>query len=499
MQYIILGVTVWILAVNVLTGMRRGFSRGLLRLMTLLISAVAAFFAAKASAAGIAAKISPALEQTFASNPDFVTFLQSNPVIGQSAGVLAQMLVAPILFLLFYILFKMITLVVYWILCTFVKKTRFFATRWVWGAAFGALAGVIGILVFVTPVMGYTQLLSDTVAEMESLNADDSDLSLGEYNEKYIKPASTAPVASQIYNAIGSKLFGGLTTVKWNENKVSLANEWSAVVGVVDSATAFGKRPVAEYGAPESEAAHAMAKGVGDSKLLSALGGGALNGISNAWLSGEAFMGVQKPNTGDESIDIILNGFLSVFSTTSPEMIGEDLDYFADVFDLLLKHEVFSKIGVGEGSDDLVVHLSTSGFLTDVRALLTSNARMEPVVNAVSDAGMRLLVRELGDPATYLEQHKELLDNMSNVLKNSVNGQGQIDKTAVSGGLQSVLAEKQVDVPAEAVDIIAEGLVDEFTVEELTTLSTDELTDRLINRLGHTEKVTQALAAQPVA
>ena len=498
MQYIVLGITLLILFSNVLTGMRRGLWRGLLRLVTLLISVVAAFFAAKVTAAAACERMSFALEQIFASNPGFVSFLQSNPAIGQSAGALAQMLVTPILFLLFYILFKIVTLVLYCILRVFVKKSRFFATRWIWGAAMGALAGVIGILVFVTPVMGYTQMLSNTITKAESLSAT-SDLALGEYNEKYIKPVSTAPLASQIYNGVGSKLFVGLTTVKWNEKKVDLASEWSAVMGVVDNAAAFGKRPVAEYGAAESEAAHAMAKGVGESQLLSSLGGGALNGISNAWLSGEAFMGIQKPNTGDESIDIILNGFLRVFSQTSPEMIGEDLDYFADVFDLLLKYEVFSKIGAGGSSDDLVIHLSASGFLTEVRVLLTSNARMEPVVNAISDAGMRLLVRELGDPSTYLEQHKELLDNMSNVLKDAVNQEGQVDKAAVSSGLQSALAEKQVEVPAEAVDIIAEGLVDEFTVEDLTTLSIEELTDRLIERFGNTENIAGLIAAQPAA
>jgi hypothetical protein len=499
LQYIILGVTVLIMALNVLVGLRRGFSRGLLRLITLLISAVAAFVCAKSLAASVAQSVVPALEQAVASDPDFAAFLQNNPVIGQSAGALTQMLVAPLLFLLLYIVFKIITLVVFWILCVFVKKTKFFAFRWVWGAAFGALAGLIGVLVFVTPVMGYTQLFGNTITEAESLNTAMAEMELDEYNEKYITPASAAPVASQIYNGIGSKVFSGLTTVKWNESEIELAKEWDAVIEVVDNAAAFSKRPVAEYGTAESEAAHAMAKGVEESQLLSSLAGGALNGISNAWLSGEAFMGIEKPQTGDESVDIILNGLLRVFSTTSPELVGEDLENFADIFDLFIKYQIFSKIGAEGGTDQLVTHLSTSGFLAEARAMLASSERMKPVVDAISDAGMRLLIRELGDPAKYLEEHKELLDNMSNVLKDAVNEEGQIDKAAVSDGLQSVLAEKQVEVPAEAVDIIAEGLADEFTADELNTLTVDELTDRLISRFGNVENLDAVLAAQPAA
>lgn len=198
-------------------------------------------------------------------------------------------------------------------------------------------------------------------------------------------------------------------------------------------------------------------------------------------------------------MDVMLNGLLRVFSTTSPELIGEDMQNFADIFDLFIKYEVFSKIGAEGGGDQVVTHLSSSGFLTEARDLLTTKERMKPVVDAISDAGMRLLVRELGDPSTYLEEHKELLDDMSNVLKGAVNSEGQVDKTAVSSGLQNVLAEKQVVVPAEAVDIIAEGLVDEFTVEELNTLTTDELTDRLIARFGNVDNISQVLAAQPAA
>ena len=106
MQDIILGVTALIMVLNVLVGMRRGFSRGLLRLITLLISVVAAFTCARSLAATVAQRVVPALEQAVAADPDFAAFLQNNPVIGQSMGALTQMLIAPLLFLLLYIVFK---------------------------------------------------------------------------------------------------------------------------------------------------------------------------------------------------------------------------------------------------------------------------------------------------------------------------------------------------------------------------------------------------------
>ncbi|MBQ8357294.1 MAG: CvpA family protein [Clostridia bacterium] len=496
MQYIILGITALILIVNVLVGLSRGFSRGLLRLLTLVGAAVGAFYIAKKGAASMAEFLVPKLEQSVASNPEFAAFLEKTPVVGQSVGALAQMLVAPLLFLVCYILLKMLTMVVYWIFCIFIKKPKIFLFRWVGGAVMGLLAGVIGVLVFVTPVMGYTQLFSRTVSEAESLDNAAGALELGDYNEKYLAPASTAPLAAPIYDLLGDKLFKGLTTVAWEGGEMSLETEWFMVVDLADHAASLGETPVAEYGDAQSEAVHAMAKDVEDSQMLSAIGGGALNGIANSWLAGESFMGIAKPATGDESVDIILNGFLRVFAITDPDLIGEDLECFADIFDLFIKYEMFAKIGAGVSTDDLVIHLAQSGFLTEARLLLAQNERMEPVTVAISDAGMRLLVRELGDPATYLEQHKELIDDMSNVLKGAVNEEGQIDTAVLTTELQTVLAEKQIEVPESATQIIAEGLADEFTGEELNTLTTEEITNRLIDRFATVENIEAMVSAQ---
>lgn len=499
MQYIIMIATLLILVVNILFGIKRGVYRGLLRLGTLLLAAVAAFFLAKGLSASIAEMIVPVVEEALAASEEFSAFLAENPVVGQSVGMIAQMLVAPLLFLLCYMVLKVITWVAYFILrlVFHIKKPKGLLLRVVGGAATGFCVGLIGVLVFVTPVMGYTNLFSRTATEAASLAES---LSLDEYNEQYLAPASEAPVAAALYNGIGSKLFAGLTTAELDGAETNLEAEWFSVIGVVNQASKLGGKPVAEYGEAESAAVHAMAAGVGESKLLSAIGGGAMNGIASAWLDGQTFMGVGKPETGDESVDIILNGFLRVLATTNPELISGDLECFADLFDLFIKHGVFSKIS-GDGSTDaLVTHLATSGFLEDARKLLTENARMEPVVNAISDAGMRLLIRELGDPSTYLEEHKELLDNISSVLQDAVDDSGKIDTAALATGMQEKLAEKEIEVPAEATEIIAEGLADEFTPEELGNLSVEEITDRLIDRFGTVENISQiASAAQGVA
>lgn len=493
MQYIIMLATLLILAVNVLCGIKRGVYRGLLRFVTLLLAVVAAFFLAKGLSATIADVVVPVVEEALASSEEFSAFLAENPVVGESLGVILQMLAAPLLFLICYMVLKAITLVVYFILRLVlrIKKPKGLLTRVVGGGLTGLGVGLIGVLVFVTPVMGYTDLFSRTAVKTQSFTENSS---LAEYNEQYLAPAAEAPVASTLYNSVGCKLFAGLTTTELDGAETDLETEWFSVIDLAEQAGKLSGKPVAEYGETESDAVHAMAAGVNKSKLLSAIGGGAANGISTAWLNGESFLGVARPETGDESMDIILNGFLRVLSTTDPTLIGDDLQFFADLFDLFIKHDVFSKISEDGSTDALVTQLATSGFLEDARALLTANPRMEPVVDAISDAGMRLLIRELGDPSTYLENHKELLDNISTVLKDAVDENGQIDTAALATGMQEKLAEKEISVPAAATEIIAEGLADEFTPEELESMSVDEITERMIDRFGTVENIS-ALAA----
>jgi hypothetical protein len=106
---------------------------------------------------------------------------------------------------------------------------------------------------------------------------------------------------------------------------------------------------------------------------------------------------------------------------------------------------------------------------------------------------MRLLVRELGDPAAYLEQHGELMNDISSALKNSLTN-GELDVEKATADINAALAEKSVSVPAEATEIIATGLADEFTAEELATLTTAEIADRVIARFGSVDNLNALLA-----
>lgn len=497
MQFILLGVTLLILLINVLVGLIRGFSRGLLRAITLIVAVIVAFFLSKSLASSLAEQLVPVIQDAMASNAAMSDFMATQPNAVAAVSALARMLVTPILFLICYVLLKIVTLIIYFIVRKIfsIGKPQNALLRLAGGAAMGLVAGLVGLLVFVTPVMGYTSLVSRTVGELDMIAEGENTASLAQYNENYIAPASKAPVASQLYNGIGSKLFRGLTTVKWNDAKTDLETEWFAVVKVVDEASGLIGTPMAEFGEEQSKTIHAVIAGVGESRILSDVGSGILNSMSNAWLKGDTFLGIAAPDMGDENIEILINGILRVFSTTTSETLTGDLNSFADMFDLMIKYELFDVV-TGDTEVDLVDHVVKSGFLAEARTLLDSNERMKPVTVALSDIGMRVLVSELGLPENYRETSAELMQNMSEVIKGAVTDDGRVDADKLSESLVTVFAEHDVDVPDSATDIIAQGFVEEFTAEELNRLTPDEITDRLINRFSSVEGVENVVSAQ---
>lgn len=509
MQAVLLIVSLLILLANIGFGLLRGVKRSTVRVCTLLVAAFAAFFVAVGLASSLAGTIAPMLEEALSSEEAFADFIASNPEAPALISALAEMLVAPILFLLCYMVLKFITWIIYVILCAVfkipkpgktkdektgeVEKTKRGVGSYLGGAGIGLAIGLIGLIVFSTPVVGYTDLISRVVDEVEATQSADAEGSneLAELNDNYIKTVAETPLANLAYITLGDPLFESLTTTEWNGEDTSLETELFAILGIVEEAGKLTERPVAEYGESESQAVHAMIGEIGNSRIVTYLGGNTLSGMASAWLEGRSFMGIESPDMGDANAQLIMNGLLRVFASTDPSLFAGDLEFFADLFDLLVEYGMFAKFteeGEGEESD-FVEYMVTSGFLEAVNALIKSNSRMKPVSTAIGDVGMNIMIAQLGLPEEYRENHEQLMDDMSGALQESVTEEGTIDVDKLHEGLNEAFADSEVEISEEAAEVIANGLSEEFTPEELKTLTVDQITDRLIERFQEVESL----------
>ena len=119
-----------------------------------------------------------------------------------------------------------------------------------------------------------------------------------------------------------------------------------------------------------------------------------------------------------------------------------------------------------------------------------ANPRMQPVSKAIHDVGMNVLVAELGLPEDYKENHEKLMDDMTTALQDSVTEEGEIDTEKLQASLNEAFADSGVEIDSAAAEVIADGLSEVFTPEELAGgLTPEQITDRLIERFADAESI----------
>ena len=117
MQLILTAICLFFLIMGFLFGFVRRSRRTLFRLITLLVCVLGAFLLAKVSMKFAGAPLIAALKDALQGQPEIAAFLTGSPDFADSLLNVVQMLTAPILFALLYVLLKIVTWILFKILC----------------------------------------------------------------------------------------------------------------------------------------------------------------------------------------------------------------------------------------------------------------------------------------------------------------------------------------------------------------------------------------------
>ncbi len=470
-------VVIAILGFGVFWGFVRKLNRTLFRFAFLVLAMGGAFLLAKMFSGTISVYVFEALRSA---DIEALEGLFQNEEAAELVQALCRVLTAPVLFLLFYIVLKPISWIPYKIFCALfhIKGPRFLGR--LTGAAAGLLCGLVGLVVFVTPVFGYLNLVDTTVKQLFDEEEVPEVLAA-------VTDMTQAPVAKEAHDIVGRRLFAALTTTDLGEGEFSLEGETGAVVVVLKEAGVLLEKSPGEYGPAEVAVMEDLSHDVADSHILSSLLSSFLSEISTAWLNGEDALGsIPKPDMGAD-MQGIMNGFFKVFATSDSQNIEADLGTFADVFGIFVENEMLALLSDEGQTANFVEKLVSGGIVTDLYAVLDANSRMAPVKSAVIDTAMRVMLQNLGFSEELRENHGELMENMVGVVQDAFKEDGTVDKSALTTGLQQTLAEKDIEISDEVAQIVADGVADIYTSEDLETLTTDELVDKLIERLAGAE------------
>lgn len=512
MSFILPAVCLLIIAADLLFAFGRGFTKTLIRLATVVLSAALSFFIAPA----VAGKIGPKVMEALRNLPEaasFLSYFEEHAEAADAMTLFCRMLVAPALFLALYLIFKLVTLAVYAILSALFGKIG--GKHRLLALLPGAFCAVIGVSVFLVPVMGYLTV-SDrvmTISERlatETKGAGDGAASTGgeagstgggeapafdaaKAREKYLSPMLHAPVVSGLYEKAGAKLFIRLSGGKIGGEQTDLLREIGALSDVLSDFSVLRNKQMTAYGETEAAAVSATVTHLSASPMLKTTLAGFLSGAAKNWQAGEAFLGMQKPSMGANG-DIVLSGFLTVFETTDSEKLPGDLTSFSNIFNLMVEYRVFERLGEDSGEGNFLLELEASGFLSELEKELDANPRMQPVKDAIYKAATRALIEQLGVNENFKEACAPVLADLTTALRATPRTEkGGFEREALSKNLSAALAKNEITLSDTLTDLVGQGVDGFFAgreVTDLTTLTDDAVMDLL------SEFLTGAKAAQ---
>lgn len=512
MSFILPAVCLLIIAADLLFAFGRGFTKTLIRLATVVLSAVLSFFIAPA----VAGKIGPKVMEALRNLPEaasFLSYFEEHAEAADAMTLFCRMLVAPALFLALYLIFKLVTLVVYAILSALFGKTG--GKHRLLALLPGALCAVIGVSVFLVPVMGYLTVSDRVMTISERLAAETKGaggeagstggeagstgggeapaFDAAKAREKYLSPMLHAPVVSGLYEKAGAKLFIRLSGGKIGGEQTDLLREIGVLSDILSDFSVLRNKQMTAYGETEAAAVSATVTHLSASPMLKTTLAGFLSGAAKNWQAGEAFLGMQKPSMGANG-DIVLSGFLTVFETTDSEKLPGDLTSFSNIFNLMVKYRVFERLGEDSGEGNFLLELEASGFLSELKKELDANPRMQPVKDAIYKAATRALIEQLGVNENFKEACAPVLADLTAALRATPRTEkGGFEREALKVNISAALAKNEITLSDTLTDLVGQGVDGFFAgreVTDLTALTDDAVMDLL------SEFLTGAKAAQ---
>ncbi len=373
------------MALGVLLALKRGFFPTLVRLgMVALCFAIAIPITA-----AIAGPISGLTENIMTSvlgdtldkiatySPTTMSLVQQLPVA----------LIAPLLFIVIFLLLSLIT----WIIFRFIKillpKKSSLLFRLL-GCVAGALTSLIGVYAVLIPLLGMVGMghcAMQALAQAKSAKNDGlaSTIAQVEQIDTTILGPAVCNFTSDLFTDEGdSALYRALTKIKLGEETASLGEEVKLVSGTASDALSFiGSLPegfkLSDLNAQQIASLHTLTQDIDNSTLLKNICAEWISSMAQVWQDGQPFFGIADPaaNTKIKPIAHTLYGFLS---TTNAELLVNDLNTFLGLLEVLTEHGMLDM----QNQASLLETIGNETFVNDLIATLDQNKRL---CNTIAD------------------------------------------------------------------------------------------------------------------
>ena len=484
-----------LLFLSVMLSMVRGVTKARIRFFCIFFSAALAFaitLVAKDNLGFLYQKYEPQIQTFFTQNKldNVWEFLGNAENIRATILSVFGTLLAPILFVLLFIVLRFVTWIFYFIITLFLRKKIRSSEerrhlRLIRAMIYGIAKIAVVLFVFITPVYAYLQFApaivnaaSDMIPEQarETVNAEN------------IEKVNQNPAWKVYVKVGGSKVSGELTVVKVQKEKTNLSDEINAISSLMDDVNKLKNAGNFEnWSTEQAEAIKSLAGSLGDSKIIASLVGDVLKQATDKWLAGEPFMGMANPSVG-EDMDPAFTVLLQDLNRDSQSLtaISNDLKTIGDLVYILVRDGALQKL---KDSDGMAFLLANGSTIKDMVDTLNANENLSNMVSEMKKLGMKAVGKMLKeieipdvDTSEYEQFFEEVTDKLNEVLEDidfndEESVQAAIDDLTPKIQEELEQANVNVDISDELIDIYSDIIIQEFkdkegpiTVEDLKEL-----------------------------
>ncbi|MBQ7378589.1 MAG: hypothetical protein IJW70_02780 [Clostridia bacterium] len=476
----------------VLRGLHRGLIKALMTTGNLVLSAFLACFLSRDFTTIARDYVYPlfvwvtglfglSLEQELAEFDGIVTLLP----------LLVGVLVTPLLFLVFFGIFRAIIGFALMFVYKPKRKTvdeegntvkiRRYVPLWsrISGAAVGVLNAFLLLAILLLPIGGYANMICN-VSDVYFADLDSSSYSRegSGANEKiyfivqdYVSPVRDNWFFKVSYGTIGRPLFNHMTSTAYKGGEFGLENETVTAIDLLRSLQKFSATNFATSPQQSVDALGEMVETLEQAVLMPDLMASLIAELCDNWAQGGSLMGIARPQLGellDPTFDVLLN----IMTTVDGETLIADLNTLVDVLDMMVEYKIFSNLGNSEALMDTMSQ--NPDMLKKVMGCFEENEHLAPMAIEIKRLCVRAVTQSLdmGD--------SELTGKLTESI-NANKDQPERLSQALTEIVQDYLGDQDVTatVSPELVDEVAEAIVNEFAGQDIVT--EEEVIDFVLN------------------
>lgn len=488
LSLVVLGIMLVFMVVSGLIALIRGFKKTLGSTVVIVVSAIIAFILTTVFCRPDAGWITGAVDMLKdLLNSDQLGQLFEESSLANATVYYGVMLISPFVFMALFFVVRFIIGIVMRIVMKLIPLFNHSGAllNRLGGAVLGIVNGFAVVLILLMPFLGTVNVIdaaADEISAMEIAQKQDSaseDDNSGNQPENgaetsfdsikdFTDPLVNEGAGKFMLSFGGEALYNSVSSARYDGEKITLKNEVTGLLEMVNSVSLLAQ-DVTTYDDTQIQALDNTAQSLEDSTLLRDISSGLLSDMSDKWLNGESFLGIQKIDAG-ELFNPIVTEMLEIFSTSDKDNIAKDFRTIADVFEILIENDIFASASDFEA---LLDKLGGDGVITEIISTIEEDERMIPLANEIKGLSVRALSSVLGIEDT--EEYDALMGDIAGIMNNASGLSESEKKEAVKEGLTQSLSDYGVAISGDAADMVTDIIITELGDRD--NLDVDDIKD----------------------